>query len=82
MWPRLAQNQFHFQGDKEGRQAGRTIATCLKVDRPRDTWGRKWGREHRTGEEMERGLQSWRGPGKTPAGQPVSWQQHILVPGF
>lgn len=28
------ENQFHFQGDKEGRQAGRTVATCLKVDRP------------------------------------------------
>lgn len=66
------ENQFHFQGDKEGRQAGRTVATCLKVDRPRGAWGRKWGREHRTGEEVERGLQSRRGPGKTPAGQPVS----------
>lgn len=70
------ENQFHFQGDKEGRQAGSTVATCLKVDRPRGAWGRKWGREHRTGEEVERGLQSLRGLGKTPAGQPVSWQLH------
>lgn len=63
------ENQFHFQGDKEGRQAGRTVATCMKVDRPRGAWGRKWGRENRTGEEVKRGLQGLRGLGKTPAGQ-------------
>lgn len=70
------ENQFHFQGDKEGRQAGRTVATCMKVDRPRGAWGEEVGQREQDWRRGEKGLQSLRGLGKTPAGQPVSWQRH------
>lgn len=62
----VPENRFRFQGDKEGRQAERTVATCLKVDRPRGAWGRKW---------VGQRAQDWRRGGK---GATEDWGRHQL----